>query len=430
MKNKKKVIQLSMIGLLLAAMISCQQNEIAPSLNVSTPTEAELTTKAASIVSANAADRRVAIENFDQTAKVNTALSGKTPMTIDALFAKSKVLITGANVPYLKLVKLNQFIFGLNEQKETRRPQGIANYGKYVVTSWYFTDESDAFAKSCKFTITDVDKGRYFNVVPVTFHDTQTTKFKHIDSHAGGLTVIGHYLYMADGDGILIFDLDKIYPVANKPDKTIATDEDFVYEYTYMIPQVGKMDFETTSGANAAYMSLTEINSQKYFVVGNFYSDVKEVYKKGGKSMVWLLPVQENVYPFPSINVNKQTNEYTCITPVFPDGLQKNKSVTQIQGTLIKDNVMMLSRSWSGTTYQLVVMKYSDVLTASPANLVSYFSGTNGNILLTTNKNWLLGCEDLEYYNGRVWTCTEFGFRSIYSAAYSDIIKLMSPVKK
>lgn len=429
MKNKKKFIQLSLIGLLCTAMISCKENDIASSTDVSNPAEVEWTTKSASIVTAEISDRIINIENFDQTARVNAALLSKTSITVDAVFAKNNILIKGQNSTKTSLVVLDKFKFGENEQKETRRPQGVANYGKYVITSWYFTDKSDGYAKNCKLTVTDVNKGSYFNIVPVTFHDTQTTKFKHIDSHAGGLTVIGHYLYMADGDAILIFDLDKIYPIVNKPDQTIATDQNFIYEYSYMIPQVGKIDFKTTSGAKAAYLSLTEINSQKYFVVGNFYSEVKDTYNKGGKSMVWLLPVQENVYPFASIKVNKQTNEYTCIIPLFPSGFEKNKTVTRIQGALIMDNVLLLNRSWSVETYQLIVMKYSDILVASSANLESYFSGTKGNKLSYDNKNWLYGCEDLEYYNGRVWTATEFDARCIYSAAYSDIIKLLALAK-
>jgi hypothetical protein len=276
-----------------------------------------------------------------------------------------------------------------------------------------------------------------FNLVPVTFHSTQINKFKHIDSHAGGITVMGHYLYLTSGDLIQIFDLDKIYPVIgnqdNHNDPTVANDQNFIYEYSYMIPQVGEMDFITLSKARVSYMSLAEINSQKYFLFGNFFSEEDYdpfdpfdfVYMYGWKAMIWLLKIEEGVYPFPTIKVNGNAPDFFQINPLFPSGSEKNQTITRIQGAVIKDNVLVINRSWQDETKQLIAMEYADILGSN--TILRYFSGTTSNKLGYDNKNWLKGCEDLEYYDGKIWSVTEFNDRCIYYGNFQDVLNLMAP---
>jgi len=431
--KKNCVFKFLVIGMVILVATSCEKRDEV-SLEVMNNGTLGSTEKLLS----NVTDEVISINITDHTAQVNNALAIKQSLTIEEVFVKNQILISGARSTRTDLpVVLDKFMFGSNEQKGTRRPQGVANFGNYVINSWYFTDNSD-WDGNCKLTVTDLSRKSYFNLVPVQFHDTQVNKFKHIDSHAGGLTVVDHYLYIASGKSILIFDLNKIYPITSKPDPTIATDQNFIYEYTYMIPQVGYMSFETASQANASYISLTEINSKQYFVVGNFYSRTAD-YDNGGKSMIWLLPVIQNLYSFPVIEVNSETNQYMQIEPLFPSGDEKNKTVTRIQGVVIKDNVLILNRSYTDhETFQLIVMKYSDILAENPT-LLSFFSGTKSNKQSYNNKNWMVGCEDLEFYNNRIWTITEFvafnsttGYfenRSLYSASYSDIIDLLAPVQ-
>lgn len=375
---------------------------------------------------------RITINTTDVTTTVATALAGRSYKNISQIFASNQAMQNGTRSATTKLVSLDKFKFNTNEQKDTRRPQGTANYGDYIINSWYFTGES-AWEGNCKFTITKITGEKYFNVVPVQLHSTQAGKFKHIDSHASGLTVFGHYLYMtgSGGTSILVFDLDKIYTIQNKPDSNVAVGQDFIYEYTYMLPQVGTIIFATDSGAKASYLSRTTRDGIDYFVAGNFFSTADSDYSSGGKSMIWLLPATNTSYSFPTIQPNP-SRIYTQIDPVFPSGDDKGTRLTRIQGAIIKDNVLILNRSYSTETYQLIVMRYADILVDPPV-LTDFFSGTTSNKHGYNKENWLKGCEDMEFYNDRVYTITEFpegilvGDRASYSATYSSIIGLMAP---
>ena len=219
---------------------------------------------------------KITISTTDVTSTVQSAFSGRTSKTVSQVFAEGDALQSGLNSTATKLVILNKFKFCTNEQKNTRRPQGLANYGNYVIHGWYFTSES-TWEDNCKLTIADLSQGKYFNIVPVQLHTTQTNKFKHIDSHASGLTVVGHYLYMANSASILVFDLNKIYKIIKPSDPDVASGQNFIYEYTFMLPQVGEIIFDTDSGAKASYLSQTLIDSVNHFVVGNFYSTVGRI---------------------------------------------------------------------------------------------------------------------------------------------------------
>jgi hypothetical protein len=313
-KSKTQFIPFLVIAIPFIFFSSCTSDELA-----SPPHDADNSTVEEGYTSGGViyeTKEEITIHTNDYTTRVNNLLSGRNSLTIDGVFALGNAMQSGTPSTGTKLVALNKFKFNADEQKETRRPQGAANYGKYVINSWYFTSSS-TWKGNCKLTVADLAKGKYFNLIPVQFHATQTTKLKHIESHAGGLTVIDHYLYIASGTSILIFDLNKIYKVTKRTDPVIASGENFTYEYTYMTPQIGEMTFETLSGANASYLSLTEINSRNHFVVGNFYSEEGDSYDSGGKSMIWLLPVQEGAYLYPTIETNA-TRQYTQIEPLFP----------------------------------------------------------------------------------------------------------------
>ncbi len=373
---------------------------------------------------------KITISTTDVTSAVNTAFSGRTSKTIAQVFSEGDALQNGVNSTTTKLVSLNKFKFNLNEQKNTRRPQGLANFGNYLIHGWYFTAES-TWEDNCKLTISDLSQGKYFNVVPVQFHATQAGKFRHIDSHASGLTVIDHYLYMANSASILVFDLNKIYKIIKPSDPDVASGQNFIYEYTFMLPQVGEIIFDTDSGAKASYLSLTQIDSVNHFVVGNFYSTVSSSYSSGGKSMIWVLPATNTNYSFPTIQTNT-SRIYPQIDPVFPSGDETGQELTRIQGAVVKDNVLIMNRSYQDDTYQLIVIRYANIF-ADPLVITDFFAGTTSSPHGYNNKNWLYGCEDMEYYNGRVYTVTEFpeglyGDRANYSGTYTSFINLMDPI--
>lgn len=442
MKIKTLIPSLFIIGLLLTNLSSCKKEEITlttqkpnkmiqlPDTIVDPPVEPPINPPVVpSVYTPLVSNSKISIAVDDKLAKVNSIVAGRTYYNIDYIFANLNIPIKST---YSSITqddtKLLLSMFKLdNEQADARRPQGVANYGKYVINSWQFQEESTWY-KNCKLTILDPTIGKYINVVPVTFHDTQINRFKHIDSHAGGLTVVDHYLYLADGTSILIFDLDKIYPIINKSTKSdplVATDQNFIYEYTVMIPQIGSMSFIPEMGT-AAYISQTNINSQNYFVVGNFfYSSSKN--PGVNKSMIWLLPFQTNAYAYPTIKINTTNNEYITLNPVFPNGSAMNKTITCIQGAIVKDNILVLNRSWSGETYQLIVMKYSNILMSNTI-LTDFFCGNDTNWNGYDSKNWLDGCEDLEFYDNRIWTITEFGTRAVYSTSWTNITNLIAGV--
>lgn len=403
---------------------SCEQDE--PQKNLSGVEKKSSSTHSQFANARIGPKEKITISTTDDTQKVQNVFAGRTPLTISSVFSLGAAMQNGTSSSATKLVPLSKFKFNSDEQKGTRRPQGTANFGKYVINGWYFTGNSEYWEGNCKLTVADIATERYFNLVPVQFHGTQTTKFQRIESHASGLTVIGHYLYLTDSAAILVFDLNKIYKIMKPTDPVVAVGQKFIYEYTYMVPQVGEIKFATDTGAKASYMSLTKIGAQDHFVIGNFYSTVSGSYDNGGKSMIWLLPVDESTYSFPTMQTNA-TREYNQIDPLFPSGPDKNTTMTRIQGALVIDNVVILNRSYSSETYQLIVMKYADALADTPT-ITSFFSGTTSSAHSYNNKNWLEGCEDLEYYNGRIWTVTEFDGRAIYSADLDDITGLMQPV--
>jgi hypothetical protein len=319
------------------------------------------------------------------------------------------------------LVNLAGFKFtGDDQTKDTRRPQGVAIYGDYVINSWYFTDNSLEYTGNCKLTVTSKTKEKYFNLVPVQLDGD---KFEPIKSHAGGITVIENYLYLADAASIRIFDLSKI-------NRNSLENTDFILLYDYMIPQVAELKISTPGGAHLSYLSTTIIKEKKYFLTGNFYSTVDKKYEKGGKAMIWLFPIETKSYPFPTIEINDE-NEYDQIEPLFPGGDEKGKTVTRIQGAIIEGNILIINRSYSDETKQLIVMEYDNILADGKLMPSSYFDGTVTAKHEYNHKNWLYGCEDLEKDDlskddPKIWTVTEFkNNRSVLAASYTDIIKLM-----
>ncbi len=364
------------------------------------------------------------------------------PMSIDQVFpteikVKPDSVEVGGDLPKPSLAEniksslpLNRLKFvGRDQEKTSRRPQGIAQKGRYIFNSWYFRDSHlganlTKYEDNCKLTVVDTQDNSFVNLVPVQL-DATGNQFVHIDSHAGGIAILDHYLYVVGGKHIRIFDTNHIFKVKECNDQ-IKSNQKFIREYTYMIPEVGRMDFETPGNANLSYLSIATINSKKYFLAGNFFSTKGNKYTKGGKSMIWLLPVKE----FPSIQGEGGiTQSYHQIDPLFPSGSEKDRTVTRIQGALIRDNTLIINRSFSTSTMQLLVMEYEDILNSTYSSKTKkYFSGTLSDKRKYNYKNWIYGCEDLTLTSdNKVLTVSEFvDNRYIFSASLEDIKELMA----
>jgi len=362
---------------------------------------------------------------------------------LDQLFptekrVKSGTVKVGGNLPkdVNSPLPLNRLKFvGNDQEKASRRPQGITQKGRYIFNSWYFRDghvlNLTKYEDNCKLSVIDTQDNSFVNLVPVQLDDTGN-KFVHIDSHAGGIDILGNHLYLAGGKYIRVFDLSKLYRVKECEAK-IKSNQKFIREYTYMIPEVGRMEFETPGNVGLAYLSIATIKSKKYFLVGNFYSEAKslknlklvEKYKKGGKSMMWLLPAK--VSPFIRGEAS-ETQSFHQIDPLFPSGSEKDSSVSRIQGAMLQGNTLIMNRSFAKGTMQLLAVEYDDILKSTRSDKVKkYFSGTTRSPLKHEPKNWVYGCEDLTLTSdNKILTVSEFkDSRYIFSASLEDIKELM-----
>jgi hypothetical protein len=109
------------------------------------------------------------------------------------------------------------------------------------------------------------------------------------------------------------------------------------------------------------------------------------------------------------------------IEPLFPSGPNMGQPVTRIQGAVLTDNnVLIMSRSWSTATKQLLAMKLD--------NPAAFFSGTAADPKSHCETNWLYGCECLAYGSdpNTLITITEFvNNRDITIWSLTDILNLV-----
>ncbi len=338
-----------------------------------------------------------------------------TSLSIESLFYGLQALKNPP--PLFKQLGLDLHYFEFSSPEsdnKDRRPQGVTKKGDYIINSWYFTNDATSTNKDkCKLTIADTNTNAYVNVVPV--ERNSAGKYEGITSHAGGITIVGDYLYMVDkigsDKGMRVFSLNNILEV-NKNTQDIATDaSSFILDYSYMLPEVGVFTVDTPSNVNLSYLSVAMIDNTSYFLTGNFYKSDESKYNAGGKSMMWLFPINTNGPSFPFIDTTAKTYQ---IEPMYPSGEHKNKTVSRIQGATITDNVLMISRSWADKSYQLIGIEYSRDIRKlddyKTDKISEYFDGTDTSPENNNAKNWLVGCENLHHdrETGNLYTVTEF----------------------
>lgn len=303
-----------------------------------------------------------------------------------------------------------QFSFTGEEQTQTdENPQGVCEYNGLVLTSHGF--KYGSLQLCTKLLVNDVAN---LQAARVAILEYDSGVFMRIESGAGGMAVIGDYLYVVDSPtkSIRVFDLREVYA---KSDNLAVLDEidSFFLEYDYFLPQVGQIFCSTPSDCNMGYMSY----SNGELVIGNFYFP-NSSYSAGGQSMVWRVPVVSGVQEFPSPQPNATVTE---ILPLFPTGANVGETITKIQGAAITDTeVLVLSRSYGSGVYQLVVM---DLL-----NPQGYYLGNTTDPTTHDWKNWKYGCENLSFSadGTSLWTVTEFQTdRDVTAWSVSDIVGLM-----
>lgn len=153
----------------------------------------------------------------------------------------------------------------------SRDAVGTANSGNYdghqlVVVSWYTKDSCTGAQERSRITLVDWDAtfpNKYRKVLLVEPTGTATApNFKDIPIHAGGVSWYGDYLYVADtGRGMRIFDLRKILhtDTGGTADQIGRQSPTLYYahNYAYVLPQIGTVTSNTTSGTALAWSSIS-----------------------------------------------------------------------------------------------------------------------------------------------------------------------------
>ena len=161
---------------------------------------------------------------------------------------------------------------------------GTANSGNYdghqlVVVSWYTKDACDGGTTRSRITIVDWDAtypNAYRKVLLVEPTGSATTpNFKDIPIHAGGVSWYGDYLYVAEtGKGMRVFDMRKILKTnTGGTADQIGRQNDTVYyahNYAYVLPQIGTITSNTTSGTNVVWSTISLDRVSKSLVVTEY----------------------------------------------------------------------------------------------------------------------------------------------------------------
>lgn len=294
---------------------------------------------------------------------------------------------------------------GLDYTSTGRYPQGVAAVDNFVLTSFYY--KYAPLQSACKLTVFNRDSLLAANVGILTF---ENGKFRRINTHGGGIEIIGNYLYVENSANwqVRVFDLREIYPIAENADLVDMADP-FMAEITYFLPEVGTIQFNSTVGGQLAYLSKSGDN----FVSGNFWIEGSNTYGSGGKTMVWVWPLDYTSYEF-AVPVGQATQ----IEPKNPSGADVGKSVDKVQGALLYNDVLILNKSYGAGTYHLIVLDL-----ARPGE---FYAGDTTNPHGFNWKNWLYGCEDISIIGGQMVTVTEFGGdRDVTFWNLSDVVGLL-----
>jgi hypothetical protein len=293
---------------------------------------------------------------------------------------------------------------GTDQTGDERRPQGLAVKDGIIITQWKFI--SGANVDKQKLILIDPAQGKWRNIGLLEVGGGGL--FNSFTAAVGGIGVSGNYLYLQSNfepRSFRVFDLREFYELATNSSAVDAADT-FAQTYPYFIPQIGEIFVTIPEGSGMGWFSIHD----GYFIFGNFY-DPENGFTLGGRSLVWKCPViaQGGVeFPVPG--------NYVQSEPLFPAGPDVGTTVTRIQGGIISGNALILSRSWSTTTKQLMVLNLSD-----PAK---YFVGTGADPQTHNDANWLRGGEAISagLDDDSMVTVTEFqNYRNVTQWDLADV---------
>jgi hypothetical protein len=166
----------------------------------------------------------------------------------------------------------------------SRDAVGTTNSGNYdghqlVLVSWYTENGCGGAQARSRITLVDWDAtypNDYRKILLVQPTGTAAAPdFEDIPIHAGGVSWYGDYLYVADtGHGMRVFDMRKIL----KTDTGGTADQIgrqsgtvyYAHNYAYVLPQIGTITSNTTSGTNLSWSSISLDRVSKSIVMAEY----------------------------------------------------------------------------------------------------------------------------------------------------------------
>lgn len=165
-------------------------------------------------------------------------------------------------------------------------PQGITGSGdsisggtidgkRALLVSWYAKKNVHKGARISFVDVTNMNDVRYRHVLLVEpYTSGGTANFRAVRTHAGGLAWYKNLLYVADTDGIRVFDTNKIMRAqANSAKDTIGihNGKAYAYDYRYILPQVNQ--YTSEDGFRYSFIALDRTGSQHTLLAGEFQED-------------------------------------------------------------------------------------------------------------------------------------------------------------
>ncbi|WP_410667534.1 hypothetical protein [Amycolatopsis sp. cmx-4-68] len=168
---------------------------------------------------------------------------------------------------------------GITTSRDAVGPAGTYDGHQLVLVSWYTKDGCDGAQQRSRITLVDWDAtypDKYRKVLLVEPTGTAAAPdFEDIPIHAGGVSWYGDYLYVADtGHGMRVFDMRKILKtntggtagqIGRQPSGVY-----YAHNYAYVLPQVGTITSNTSSGTNLSWSSISLDRVSKSIVMAEY----------------------------------------------------------------------------------------------------------------------------------------------------------------
>lgn len=187
---------------------------------------------------------------------------------------------------------------GPDTQTSKWRPQGLTHGSSGWLASWYTTKGKH----QSRITLVNNSHTKYRHIALVDPGRQPHANFKPVNTHAGGIAQVGHYLYVADsGHGLRVFDLNHIWKAdgGKRDDEyTLKNGKIHAAGYAYVLPQIGSYTavrepnkYESCDkDKNPYFSSISYDENHKRLVSGEFCNKPKGGDKgKNGRLSLWQL---------------------------------------------------------------------------------------------------------------------------------------------